>query len=74
MEGTQVSHMLSGATRLSAPYAKRLRLELINGVWLETAASNAIRRANALSSLPVASDEPSLRRSLSSTPKGHEHD
>ena len=58
MEGTHVSHMLSGATRLSAPYANRLRLELINGVWLETAASNAIRRANALSSLPVASDAP----------------
>ena len=58
IEGTHVSHMLSGATRLSAPYANRLRLELINGVWLETAASNAIRRANALSSLPVASDTP----------------
>lgn len=58
IEGTHVSHMLSGGTRICQPYSNRIRLECINGVWLETAASNAIRRSGGIMSLPIASQDP----------------
>lgn len=42
IEGTHITHILQSGKRLVQPYPNHLRLERINGEWLETVAANAV--------------------------------
>ncbi|MCF2872518.1 hypothetical protein L0664_15690 [Octadecabacter sp. G9-8] len=74
IEGTHISHMMSSGHRLNKPYPNRLRLERINGHWLETASANALRRAGGIMSLPIVADDPKIPQLPKFDPERITHD
>ncbi len=60
IEGNHVTHILQGGKRLVKPYPNRLRLEQINGEWLETVAANAITNAQFDVLMPRIADAPHI--------------
>lgn len=56
--GEHETNIMSGALRLAPPYPNRVRLELIDGAWMETISANAIRRGPHFMLMPKVSAQP----------------
>lgn len=67
--GLHETHLMSDGIRIVPPYPNRVRLELIDGAWLETASSNAISQSPKAFTIPKVAENPHLRELPNSDPK-----
>ncbi|PTX57122.1 hypothetical protein C8N43_1788 [Litoreibacter ponti] len=58
--GSHVTHILRDGKRLTQPYPNRIRLELIDGKWLETVAAHALLTDPAKITMPKVAAQPHL--------------